>query len=158
MTNRAHEWLLGLILAALTVLVFWPVGTHEFFNFDTPQYILHNSHVTGGLTLENVRWAFTTGYMSNWHPLTWLSHMLDVELFGLTPKGHHLVSLVFHILSAELLLYFLLRSSGQRWPSMMVACLFAIHPSQVESGTSSDEEELDESHQAKSRFLLRTTA
>ena len=89
--------LLCLLLALMTAAVYWPVAKHGFINFDDPDYVSANPRVQAGLTAESVKWAFTSFYASNWHPLTWLSHMLDCQLYGLKPAGHHLTSLLFHV-------------------------------------------------------------
>ena len=120
-----------LVLATLTV--YWQVGNYEFVNLDDDQYIVENSHVQKGLTSESVTWAFTTNHMANWHPLTWLSHMLDFQLYGLNPKGHHLANVVFHLLNTLLLFLVLQRMTGGLWRSGLVAALFALHPLHVES-------------------------
>lgn len=123
----------ALLLALLTLATYWQVMGHDFVNFDDEDYVVENHYVRGGLTLEGVRWAFTTGHASNWHPLTWLSHMLDVQLYGLRPWGHHLTSLLFHIVNTVLLFLVLLRMTKALWPSALVAALFALHPLHVES-------------------------
>jgi len=120
-----------LVLATLTV--YWQVGNYEFVNLDDDQYIVENSHVQKGLTSESVTWAFTTNHMANWHPLTWLSHMLDFQLYGLNPKGHHLANVVLHLLNTLLLFLVLQRMTGGLWRSGLVAALFALHPLHVES-------------------------
>ena len=116
-----------------TLAAFWPLRENEFINYDDQQYVTENAHVQRGLRPDSMRWAFTTSHASNWHPLTWLSHMLDCELFGLKPAGHHLVSLALHI--ANTLLLFSLLSQTTRAPirSAMVAAIFALHPLHVES-------------------------
>src|ERR1035441_8300921 len=95
--------LICVLLGGLTLGVFWPVMQCEFTNFDDPYYVTANPNVLGGLTLENIGWAFRTGYYANWHPLTWLSHMADIELFGGHVGGHHLTSLLFHTINTLLL-------------------------------------------------------
>jgi protein O-mannosyl-transferase len=122
-----------LFLGALTFTVFWGVLGNEFINYDDPQYVTDNRHVTSGLSLENVSWAFTSGHAANWHPVTWLSHMVDVELFGVDPRGHHLVNLIFHAVNACLLFLFLHGVTGAPWRSALVAALFAVHPLHLES-------------------------
>ena len=92
----AHPAFISLLLAAATLAVFYPVVHHQFVSFDDPDYVTANTHVKGGLTLSDVAWAFRTSFAGNWHPLTWLSHMLDVQLFGLRPGRHHLTSLLLH--------------------------------------------------------------
>lgn len=121
----------GLILA--TLAVYAQVGGYDFINLDDQFYVTENSHVQRGLSLESVRWAFFTAHASNWHPLTWLSHTLDCQLFGLNPGMHHLVNLTFHLAATLLLHRALLRMTSESWPSAMVAALFALHPLHVES-------------------------
>jgi tetratricopeptide (TPR) repeat protein len=133
-TPRAVEerWI-SLALIFLTLLVYAQVCTHDFINLDDQTYIIENPHVRNGLTLDGIRWAFTESYASNWHPLTWLSHMLDCELFGLNPGLHHLVNLLFHLANTVLLFVVLARMTRDLWPSALVAALFALHPLHVES-------------------------
>jgi tetratricopeptide (TPR) repeat protein len=121
------------ILASMTLAAFWPVLTGHFINFDDDEYVFNNSHVTTGLTPANVRWAFTTGHAANWHPLTWISHMLDVQLFGVNAPRHHAVNLVLHIADSILLLLVLVSLTAAPWRSFFVAALFAFHPLHVES-------------------------
>lgn len=121
-------------LAALVLVTFWPVTRHEFVAFDDDLYVTRNPWVQRGLTAESVHWAFTNfGYSANWHPLTWLSHMADVELFGLDPGRHHAVNLALHAASTVVLFLLLLAASGALWRSALVAALFAVHPLHVES-------------------------
>jgi protein O-mannosyl-transferase len=122
-----------LCLAIITMFVYAQVGQHSFINYDDHQYVVDNPHVTTGLTLENAMWAFRSGYAANWHPLTWMSHMLDCEFFGMDPGRHHLVSALLHTLNALLLFIVLFRMTGFVWRSCIVAALFALHPSHVES-------------------------
>ena len=105
----------------------------EFVDYDDIDYISSNPHVAAGLTWEGIRWAFTTGYSANWHPLTWMSHMLDVQLFGMNAGAHHVVNLVLHVLSTLLLFGILRRMTGAVGKSAFVAALFAVHPLHVES-------------------------
>jgi protein O-mannosyl-transferase len=125
--------LLCLLLAAATLSVFWPVVHCDFLNYDDPEYFTANPHVLTGLTPANAAWAFTTGHASNWHPLTWLSLMLDVELFGTGPAGPHFTNLLFHTANTVLLFLLLRRLTGASWRSASVAALFALHPLHVES-------------------------
>ncbi len=122
-----------LILALVTLLAFLPVRHNGFIAFDDASYITENRIVQAGLTWAGVKWAFTTRESSNWHPLTWLSHMLDCELFGMNAGAHHLVNVLFHAANAVLLLLLLYRMTGALWPSAFVAALFAWHPLHVES-------------------------
>jgi tetratricopeptide (TPR) repeat protein len=120
-------------LISITVLVYSSVGSYEFSNFDDPQYIFENPQVAHGINWSSVQWAFTTGHASNWHPLTWISHMVDVQLFGLQPGAHHYVNLFLHVLNTLLLFGFLVRTTGAKGRSALVAALFAVHPLHVES-------------------------
>ncbi len=125
--------LVGVALAVMTLSVYWQAGDHEFLNFDDNIYVTENSHVARGLTGENITWAFTSFQASNWHPITWLSHMMDVELYGMEPRGHHLTSVVLHTVSVILLFPLLFMLTGALWQSAFVAALFALHPLHVES-------------------------
>jgi tetratricopeptide (TPR) repeat protein len=130
-----RDWQIMALLAAATVAVFWQVSRHEFVNYDDPAYVTYNPMVQQGLTWPGVAWAFGElhGEATYWHPLTWLSHMLDCQLFGLRPAGHHLSSLLLHTLNTVLLFVLLRRMTGRRGPSAIVAALFALHPLQVDS-------------------------
>ncbi len=121
----------GLVLA--TAVAFWDTRDFDFVNYDDQGYVTANPEVRGGLSVANARWAFTTGAMVNWHPLTWLSHMLDVELFGMEAGGHHLTSVVLHGLNTVLVFLLLNAATRAFWPSWTVAALFALHPLHVES-------------------------
>ena len=129
----AHPAFVAAILAIATIGAFWPVTRAEFINYDDPQYVSANAHVLTGLKRENVTWAFSVFYASNWHPLTWLSHMLDVALFGKGPGGPHCVNLALHVVNSLLLFALLRRMTGAHWRSVWVAGLFALHPLHVES-------------------------
>ncbi len=122
-----------LLLALLTLALYWPLLGHGFSSVDDKQYITDNPPVASGLTWPGVVWAFTSGYAGNWHPLTWISHMLDCQLYGLHPAGHHLTNLLFHIANSLLLFLLLRRMTGTLWRSALVAALFAWHPLHVES-------------------------
>jgi len=125
-------------LAALALVLFaaWayaPVLQAQFINFDDTDYVTANEQVRAGLSAAGTLWAFTATHASNWHPLTWLSHMLDVQLFGLDAAAHHRTNLVLHLANTVLLLLALRRLTGRFWPSLAVAGLFALHPLHVES-------------------------
>ena len=126
-------WTVALLLVALVVLVYGQVGGFDFVNYDDTLYVTDNEHTQQGLTLANVKWAFTTGAASYFHPLTWLSHMLDCELFGMQPWGHHLTSLLFHVANSVLFFLIMNRMTRSFWPSALAAALFALHPLRVES-------------------------
>ncbi len=123
----------SLVLIVAILLAFWQVRNHQFITLDDDNYVVDNPSVRRGLTLRGVIWAFTTTDASNWHPLTWLSHMVDCGLYGLNPGGHHVTSLLFHIASTLLLFLVLKRMTGALWKSGFVAALFALHPLHVES-------------------------
>lgn len=131
--KSGQRLLLGVLLTAAVLLVFGQVGGHGFVEFDDPDYVTENPYVRRGLTLDGVRWAFTTDHMGHWHPLTWLSHMLDVEMFGVSPGPHHLVSVALHLVNSLLLFAFLTLATRATWPSFAVAALFALHPLRAES-------------------------
>ena len=122
-----------IFLAVSTFAVYSQVQDHEFINYDDDKYVTNNEYVKAGFTRDSVGWALTTSYNSNWHPMTWLSHMLDAQLFGPNSKGHHLTNLLFHIANVLLLFLVLLRMTGALWQSGFVAALFALHPLNVES-------------------------
>ncbi len=131
--NVRYEFWICLFLVLSIIVVYYQVSTFDFTNYDTPKYVYNNSHVTDGLTAKGISWAFTTTYFSNWHPVTWLSHMLDVQLYGLNPGRHHLTNLLLHIANALLLFGVLRRMTGDLWQCSCVAALFALHPLHVES-------------------------
>lgn len=131
---RALRLLIAVVILAAVVRTYLPVTGRNFgFVFDDQQYLVENIHVHSGLTAQGVRWAFTTTYASNWHPLTWLSHMLDVTLYGSKPMGHHLTNVLLHALAAVLLLAALFRLTGEFYKSAFVAAMFGLHPLRVES-------------------------
>jgi protein O-mannosyl-transferase len=130
---QKRNLVLGLLLVLATLALYNPVVHHPFVNFDDDRYVTDNSHVMGGLHWSTVRWAFTSFEEANWHPLTWLSHALDCQLFGLNPAGHHYTNVLLHAANVLLLFWILWRSSGATGPSLIVAALFAVHPVNVES-------------------------
>lgn len=125
--------LLGLVLAGVTLLVFWPVARCDFVSCDDGDYYTSNWTVLGGVTLDGLWWALTTGHAANWHPLTWLSLMLDAQLFGPSATGPHVTNLLFHVANAVLLFSLFVGLTGSAWASLLVAALFALHPLHVES-------------------------
>ena len=131
--NNRTPIIICLGLAVTTAIACLPVLKADFINFDDPQYVTSNPYVMLGLSLDGIRWAFTSIHASNWHPITWLSLMLDRQLFGLEPAAFHLVNLLLHIANTILLLIVLYRSTNAIWPSAFVAALFALHPLHVES-------------------------
>ena len=124
---------LCLLLIVVTLAFYSPISRSGFVLLDDVPYILSNPPVRAGLTWATVKWSFTSVHAGYWHPLTWMSHALDCQLFGLNPAGHHYVSLLFHAASAVLLFLLLLEATGATWSSLMVAALFALHPENVES-------------------------
>ncbi len=131
--NRRVVWLscLGLVLG--TLLAYSPLFRCDFISYDDPDYVTHNPHVERGLTAEGISWAFVTRHTGNWHPLTWISHMADCQVYGLSPGGHHFSSLLLHVANTLLLFGVLRRLTGALWRSALVAALFAWHPLHVES-------------------------
>jgi protein O-mannosyl-transferase len=125
--------LAAVLLAVITVIAYHPVAGYGYISLDDPLYVSENPHVQAGLTWEGIRWAFTSFDASNWHPLTWLSLMLDVQLFGNQPGAFHTANLCLHIVTAILLLLFLARTTERLWLAAAVAGLFALHPLHVES-------------------------
>jgi len=124
---------LCIALVVITLSLYIQVRNHEFISYDDGKYVSDNQHVARGLTANNIVWAFTTVYASNWHPITWLSHMADVHLYGMDPGGHHLTNVGIHSLSSLILLLLLFRVTGSLWQSSFVAAMFALHPLHVES-------------------------
>jgi tetratricopeptide (TPR) repeat protein len=131
--QKSQTLLACALLAAVTLALYWPVTRCEFIHFDDPRYVTANPTVRQGLHWQGVAWAFRSDAESNWHPLTWLSHMLDVQLFGFRAPAHHLVNVGFHVANTLLLFLVLLRLTGAFWRCAFVAGLFALHPLHVES-------------------------
>jgi tetratricopeptide (TPR) repeat protein len=131
--ERRRALLISLALIVLNVIVYAQVWRHDFVSFDDPQYMTENVHVKAGLTWSGVRWALTTGEAGNWHPLAWISHMLDVQLFGVQAGPQHVTNLVLHIANSLLLFGVLWRMTGALGRSAFVGALFAVHPLHVES-------------------------
>ena len=124
---------IGVLLGVATIALYSPVSRHAFLIFDDHDYVTANPHIREGLSWNTVKWAFSSTAVANWHPLTWLSHALDYQLFGLNPAGHHLDSVFIHALNAMLLFLLLTRLTKRAGPSLFVAALFAVHPINVES-------------------------
>ena len=129
----AQKILLSILLAAAVVAAYYPVHWQPFANYDDADYVFDNFHVKAGLTWATVQWAMTTRAAANWHPVTWMSHALDTQIFGLNPAGPHDVNVLLHIVNALLLFWLLQRATGFVGRSWMVAALFALHPINVES-------------------------
>ncbi len=131
--DRAGGLLVIALLTVASLAVFIRVAHYPFVAYDDPLYVAENSHVREGISVEGLAWAFRSTDAANWHPLTWISHMADVELFGLDPGPHHAVNVLIHLANALLLFSLLRRSTGALWRSGFVAALFALHPLHVES-------------------------
>jgi tetratricopeptide (TPR) repeat protein len=131
--HKARSWILVLALVAATIVLYYPVRHHPFVNYDDDAYVTENAHVQSGLHWDTIKWAFTTYEFVNWHPLTWISHALDYQMFQLDAGGHHETSVALHVLNSLLLFWVLLRATGAPGPSLLVAALFALHPINVES-------------------------
>ena len=126
-------WMLAGLLVLLTLVVYLPVHHHPFFTMDDDGYVVNNPHLRNGFDPEAIAWAFTSYDLANWHPVTWLSHMLDYRMFQLDPAGHHDVNLLLHVANALLLFWVLRKATGYSGRSFMVAALFALHPINVET-------------------------
>ena len=132
--SLCFEVLICLLLTLAIFIVYWQVIGFDFINYDDPDYIINNHSIGHGINLESIKWAFSSiGYAANWHPITWISHMLDIQLFGMNPGMHHLVNVTFHILNTILLFIILNKMTGAMWRSAFVSALFALHPMHVES-------------------------
>ncbi|MFZ3264587.1 MAG: tetratricopeptide repeat protein, partial [Terriglobales bacterium] len=133
LTSKSLNAVLCVLLAGMTIGLYSPVIGHSFIKWDDQPYVTANPHVHGGLGWSTIKWAFTSTEESNWHPLTWLSHALDYQLFALNPAGHHLDSVLIHALNAVLLFLLLVWATKRVGPSLLVGTLFAVHPLNVES-------------------------
>jgi tetratricopeptide (TPR) repeat protein len=131
--TKRGDILVCLFLIMVTLAVYWQLQNFDFVNYDDPLYVYANLHVQEGLTSDSITWAFTTTHAGNWHPLTWLSHMLDCQLYGLNPGWHHITNLFLHIANTLLLFVVFRRMTGSLWQSGFVAALFALHPLRVET-------------------------
>ena len=131
-TGLRSPIVLSLVLFASTLILYFPTLYSAFVNYDDPAYVTSNAHVLQGLSWGNVAWAWAATVEANWHLLTWISHMTDVQFFGVSPGGHHFVSVFLHALNVALLFFVLRRSTGYVLRSAAVAALFAVHPLNVE--------------------------
>jgi tetratricopeptide (TPR) repeat protein len=131
--NIRAELLICLFLITVTFVVYCQVRNFTFINYDDNQYVTENQYVKDGLNYKSIRWAFSSYHAANWHPLTWLSHMLDIQLYGLNSGAHHQTNLIFHLLNTILLFFVFRKMTGGLWQSGFVAALFALHPLHVES-------------------------
>src|SRR5262249_32141851 len=121
------------LLSVATFVVYSPTLHFPFVNYDDQDYVTQNLHVQAGLTAETLAWALSATEADNWHPLTWLSHALDCQMYGLNPAGHHFTSVLLHLLNAIVLFLLLFRATGSTGSSLLVAAIFALHPLNVES-------------------------
>lgn len=128
-----HRLLYFSVLAAIVWIAFGQVKDFSFLNFDDPSYVVSNPYVNSGLNSENLIWAFSRGHVGHWHPLSWISHMIDVELFGLNPAGHHLVNLLFHTFNVFLVFWLIYRLFQHGPVALFCSALFAVHPLRIES-------------------------
>ncbi|MEN6387252.1 MAG: tetratricopeptide repeat protein [Phycisphaerales bacterium] len=133
MKQNKKTLLIYVVLAAAIIAVYWPVYKYDFVKYDDDVYVTNNKNIQTGLNWQIIKWAFTSGYASNWHPLTWLSHTLDYQLYGEWAGGHHITNVLFHIANTLLLFYFLKKATNYLWPALFVAAAFALHPLHVES-------------------------
>jgi len=122
-----------LLIIVATLAIYNPVNRHPFVNYDDDRYVTDNPNVKAGLSAETLSWAFTSTEQANWHPLTWISHALDCQLFHLNPAGHHFTSVLLHAVNAALLFLLAVYATGRMGPSLLLALLFAMHPMNVES-------------------------
>jgi len=130
--SKSETLIASLLLFAGTFVLYFPALNNTFVNYDDPAYVTRNAYVLSGLSWSNLKWAFTATVEANWHPLTWISHMADVQVFALHADGHHLVSVLLHSVNVLLLFFVLRRATGYELRSAVVAALFAIHPLNVE--------------------------
>ena len=133
MVVNHRAYLLAGLLALVTLAAYWPARHYDFVDYDDDNYVFENANVRGGLSWEGLELAFVDTHTGNWHPLTWISHMLDCQLFGMNAGGHHLTSVCIHCANAALLLLLLDCMTGALWRSAFVAAIFALHPLRVES-------------------------
>ena len=133
--SRLPVWLMAGLLVLVTIALYWPTTGHDFVNYDDPLYITDNPHVRAGLTWEGLAWAFgrVHGEGTYWHPVSWVSHMMDCQLYGLNPGGHHLMSVLLHAANAVLVFLVFRRMTGAFWRCAVLAALFGLHPLQVDS-------------------------
>ena len=131
--KNTYAYLVVIFLIVVSCVAFGRIAGNDFVNFDDPRYIIENPQIKSGINLQTIKWAFTAVVVSNWHPLTLLSHTLDWSLFGANAYGHHLVSLLFHIGAVIFLFFFLYKTTSNIWPAAFAAALFALHPLRVES-------------------------
>ncbi|HUI46967.1 MAG TPA: tetratricopeptide repeat protein [Nitrospirota bacterium] len=128
-----HKYAVPVLLLVITFMTYFQITGHDFISYDDPAYITENVHVMNGLNYNSIKWAFTSVGISYWHPMTWISHMVDYQIYGSNPFGHHMTNIIIHTLNTLLLFYLLYYSTKQYWKSLFVAAVFALHPLHVES-------------------------
>ncbi len=132
-SSKKSPYIVALSLAILTFTVYFKIISNEFVIYDDDEYIMENTNIQSGLNAQSLKWAFTTTYASNWHPLTWLSHIVDYQLYSMNPAGHHLTNLLLHILNTVFLFLVMKQMTRRIWECAFVAAVFGIHPLHVES-------------------------
>ncbi len=132
-SSSNRNLILCLLLVTCTLVIYNSVNQNGFVNYDDDVYITANRHVQAGLNWSTIRWAFTTFDAANWHPLTWISHAVDFQLFKLNPAGHHYTNVLLHSANVVLLFLLLVEATQRTWPSLIAAAIFAVHPLNVES-------------------------
>src|SRR5712672_669313 len=132
-SESKRNLILCLLLVTCTLALYNAVNQNGFVNYDDDVYVTANRHIQAGLHWSTVKWAFTTFDAANWHPLTWISHALDYQIFKLNPAGHHYINLLLHCANVALLFLLLVRATRRMWPSLIAAAIFAVHPLNVES-------------------------
>jgi protein O-mannosyl-transferase len=128
-----QKWAICLLLGAAVMVTFWPALHCNFVYFDDQDYVVLNKNVQHGLDWPSIKWALTSAHAANWHPLTWVSHILDCQVYGLEPAGHHMTNLLLHMCNSIMLFLLLNGLTGALWRSAFVAAMFALHPLRVES-------------------------
>jgi len=131
--KKKYTYFLFIFLIVASCAAFGRIADNDFVNFDDTEYITENPQIKSGINLQTIKWAFSNVEMSNWHPLTWLSHMLDWSMFGANASGHHLIRLFLHVGSVIFLFLFLNKTTNNIWSSAFAAAFFALHPLRVES-------------------------
>ena len=132
-SNSKRNLILCLLLVTCTLAIYNAVNRNGFINYDDDVYVTSNRHVQAGLSAATIQWAFTTFDAANWHPLTWISHALDCQIFKLNPAGHHYINLLLHCANVVLLFLLLTDATKRTWPAFIAAAIFAVHPLNVES-------------------------
>ena len=128
-----RDIIISMMLIVATIVTYWQVGNHQFISLDDGLYIFENPKIRAGMSVEGIAWAFGFTGIAYWHPLTWISHMLDCQLFGLNAGRHHMMNLIFHLTNSLILFYLFRKITGDSWKSGVIATLFAVHPINVES-------------------------